>query len=53
MDAIKSKNTRIGEPVELSLLTKDKPDDNNENEHSEYPEDVSSGKLLLYHIACS
>lgn len=44
MDAIKSKPVRIGDPVELSIMTKDKQSNNDETENIEYLDDISSGR---------
>lgn len=43
MDAIKGKNARIGDPVELSLLSQDKQSSNDETYPKDYLEDISSG----------
>lgn len=47
MDAIKNKNSRLPEPVELSLLSSDKQTDNEDNENKDHFEDISSGKLFV------
>lgn len=44
MDAIKTKPVHIGDPVELSIMTKDKKSDNDDTENLEYLSDISSGK---------
>jgi hypothetical protein len=45
MDAIKSKNARIGEPVELTLITKDKQHKNDDYDpNKESLDNDSSGK---------
>lgn len=49
MDAIKNKNARLPEPVELGLLSNDKQTGDADNR--EYFEDVSSGKCS--YIACT
>lgn len=46
MDAIKSKHARIGDPVELSLLSQDKQNKNDEACSKEFQEDISSGKYI-------
>ncbi|GAA5807781.1 hypothetical protein MFLAVUS_001160 [Mucor flavus] len=56
MDAIKGKNARIGDPVELSLLSQDKQSSNDETYPKDYLEDISSVgyahlQKLLYKIA--